>query len=175
MIRWFAELLGVSADAAVAPLFILASALIGAGVAIWGILSNRKIARLKNSRDLLLDFNSDPVVDEFEAAYSSRLKKAPKHELQQLATTKLGERDSHLIREMLNRYEGMAVGIKNRVYDEMMLKESLYSTVIDTWETLLPYVEERRRQTGKHTFFMELEALVRRWRKKPLTPPQQRQ
>jgi hypothetical protein len=76
--------------------------------------------------------------------------------------------ETKAIRYALNHYEYIAVGISHGIYDEEMFKSSVYSTVVKLYEHTKPYIEERRKLTGRITAYQDFECLVIRWKAHPL-------
>lgn len=147
------------------PIAILISASVGGGVAIWAIFTNRKIARLKNSMDIMNSYQKDNDI-RLAVAEVHELKKKVSSHVQSLAHD-ISENTDH-IRKVLNYFESIAVCVDANIYDDKIIKKTMYSTVIAIWDICLPYVEERRKLKSKPTFYQELEAMVKRWKANPL-------
>lgn len=75
--------------------------------------------------------------------------------------------EAKAIRYVLNFYEYLAVGIKMRVYNEDILKESMYTTIVMMNDKCHNFIEYVRRD-GQKTAFMHFECLARSWKNKPL-------
>jgi hypothetical protein len=150
------------------PLAILLSASVGAGVAVWSILTNRRIARLNNSMNFI---NNDGKDEDIRLAIKevNNLINQPSNHVQELAHKVDSDETKH-IRKVLNYYESMAVCIEHKIYDDEIIKQVIYTTVTNSWDACLPYVKERRKLSKKTTFFQEAEKLVERWKNKPLKP-----
>lgn len=69
---------------------------------------------------------------------------------------------------LLNFYERVAVSMKNNIYDEIMIKEVSYSTVISTYEIASPLISAIRELDSKKTCYQEFEWLYKKWKKDPL-------
>ncbi len=150
-----------------APLSILTSAFIGAGVALWAIKTNRHIAKLKNSMDFVNGYNE---AEDISVAIKEVVKLKTKSEpARKDMATPDGHCDASLhIRTVLNYYETMAICINHKIYDDQIIKETLYSTVVRIWKICQPFVEEQRLQRDINTLYQELELLVKKWEKDPL-------
>ncbi|AGN85105.1 DUF4760 domain-containing protein [Enterobacter sp. R4-368] len=72
------------------------------------------------------------------------------------------------IQYILNFYERMAVSIKAGIYEENMLKQASYTTVIDTYETAEPLIKVLREKLRTSLTYQEFEWLHKRWKNKPL-------
>jgi len=61
----------------------------------------------------------------------------------------------------------MAVGISNKVYDELILKESMYTSLINVHERCGPFIDVIRKN-GQKTAYCNFETLAKNWVLKPL-------
>ena len=160
--------LDVSKGALLAPFSILASSLIGGSVAVWAILSNRRVAKLKNSMDFLNNFHDDNDIDETMKKVRELGESKASARIAELAMDDINSEEAQHIRNVLNYYESMAICIHRGIYDGGIIQEAIHTTVLDMWDTCKPYVDERRIRKKKNTFYQELEALVIAWRNNPL-------
>jgi len=150
-----------------APFSMVSSTLIGSCIALYTVFSHRKISKLKNSMDFVNSYNEDEDITKAIKEIND-LKSKPSTEIEKMATID-GRCDNTLhIRMVLNYYEVMAICIRHKIYNETIIKEAIYTTVLDTWGICQPYVKERRKQDGKSTYYQELSILTERWREKPL-------
>lgn len=181
MIEQIALFWGVDKGTVLVPFSILLSSLIGACIAIWAVLNNWKIAERNHQMNRLLtkqknsmDFVNDYIqaTDILQATKEvSALTKHTASEKQKWAidpTDKEAQKNTHHIRTVLNHYEAMAICIHRNIYDEEIIKETVYSTVITIWGICSPYIEEKNRSKGTTTFYQDLRILVARWEKEPL-------
>ena len=77
--------------------------------------------------------------------------------------------DSKHIRYALNHYEYVSVAIAQDIYDEELIKNSIYSIVTRLYIRTKPYIDEVRKQPGAGTtIYQELECLACRWLSNPL-------
>lgn len=72
------------------------------------------------------------------------------------------------VQYILNFYERVAVSIKAGIYDENMIKQTSFSTVIDTFETADPMIKAIREKSRSTTAYQEYEWLYKRWKRCPL-------
>lgn len=79
------------------------------------------------------------------------------------------EAEKESIRILLNRYEFIALGIRNGAFEEEIYKRLKYSDIMDTWKKAKPMIMELRRLKGRDTYYQELEWLADRWERSPLT------
>lgn len=79
------------------------------------------------------------------------------------------EKDERLkIQYCLNFYERLSVSIKNGSYDEVMIKQVFYSSIVQNYEISEPFIKALREQKRRNTYYQEFEWLAKRWKKKPL-------
>ena len=160
---------GIEKGAFLAPFSILSSAIIGASVAIWAILSNRKSARLKNSIDFINSYNEAEDISNAIKEMMQLKDTGSTTDLELLANEDATEIEKlKHVRCILNFYEAMAICISHKIYDDKIIKEAIWTTVIDVWTTCLPYVKKRRVVKKSKTFFQEIEKLVYKWENSPL-------
>lgn len=68
----------------------------------------------------------------------------------------------------LGFYERMAVSVKRKTYDETMIKEVFYSSVVNNYQIALPLIQAIREKENINTYFKEYEWLATRWKDCPL-------
>ena len=170
MIEQTACFLGVEKGTLLVPFSILLSSLIGAGAAYWAIKTNRKIARLKNSMDFLNGFNEADAISKawIEVQQLDNFTTAEKQKLAAKNLDDEQKKKTENIRIVLNYYEAMALCVHHKVYDEIIIKEAIYTTVMVMWDICQPYIEERNKVKKTGTFYQELAMLVKKWEKSPL-------
>lgn len=161
--------LGIEQGGAVliAPACILTSAIIASIIALVTIHTNRSNARKKNSMDFITAYNNSDAVGVAESAIiKHRVEGTSKEYFEGLATAtpcKNTQMDAQHIRTVLNYYEGMAVCISYGIYDSKIIKQLVYTTVTDIWNTCSPYVYKRREIKGVNSFYQDIEYLVNVW------------
>ena len=142
--------------------------MIGVIVAITSIASARTIARRKQTADLMFGTRAD---DNLSKGYKclQRLHTAPDSNMRSFASDeKSNSDDANSIRYVLNHWERVFVGVRQGIYDEKMLREANYNTVIRVWAQAKPYIEAVREAEQKPTYYQCLESAARRWKKNPL-------
>ena len=146
---------------ALTPIVVLASI----RVAWYGVSSQRELARKKASMDFITNrewSDSYPV----NRAKFIELRDAADSHLASLATLENASNpESHLVRVQLNDHELMAIGIKERLLDEELLRKYLKSTVIRDFQECLPFINATRSRLQNPNIYLELEKLVGIWRK----------
>jgi len=161
----------------VTPTIVAISSLSAAIFAHLSIKSSREMARkaaatalmeravgndvLRKATAIIKELHADPNVDIKIYAYS----KCPINH----TGNEGGFRERvEAIKTILNFHEHLAIGIKNSIYDEVLLKEQRYSSVIELLDMTRDYIEERRKQSGHHTSYQDFQRLSERWKTKPL-------
>lgn len=72
------------------------------------------------------------------------------------------------IQYILNFYERVAVSIKSGIYDEKMIKQTSYTTVIDTYDKSEELIKAIREKLQTQLTYQEYEWLHNRWKAAPL-------
>jgi len=157
--------------------------LIGMGVivAIVSVAAARSTAKKKQTADLLFASRSDDrlqrgydYISEYSnkedknigaLAFSGSLSDA---EASGDESVKLKAQHADAIRYVMNHFEAVSVGIDAGIYDEVMLKKSWCSIVLQTFERTQPLIAAMRRKQQKDTILQEFEAMAARWKRKPL-------
>ncbi len=73
------------------------------------------------------------------------------------------------IQHVISYYDFIASGIKRRIYDEEVLRDSLYSRVKFYATNLKPFIDERKKLFKQETLWQDFIKLAERWGK--LGPP----
>lgn len=139
--------------------------------AAWAVHSSRQMTRRKNSADVIFNSkNDDRLRDGIRTI--RRLNDDSNVEISKYAyeqsADEATQKDSAAVNYVLNYYEYVAVGIKRGIYDESILKDSSYTTLVHMYEFCLPYIENVRRLRQRSTTWCEFEKLALRWVDKPL-------
>lgn len=77
-------------------------------------------------------------------------------------------REGQKIQYILNFYERVAVSIKAGIYEEGMIKQASYTTVLDTYEIAEPLIKALREKLHSTLTYQEFEWLYQYWKNKPL-------
>lgn len=72
------------------------------------------------------------------------------------------------IRYVLNHWERAAVCVGHQIYCEKILKDSMFTTVVNMFEQAEPFIKAIRRRVGRETLYQDLECMVKRWNSVPL-------
>lgn len=136
-------------------------------IALTAIYSNRQISRKKNSLDTILTIKADENLRDC-LAIIRKIHNNPNEQIEKYAyggnsTTN----EAKSIRYVINFYEYLAVGIENKVFDEPLLKESIYTTLTTVYTRCESFISTIRKD-GHETAMCNFENLAKKWKKKPL-------
>ena len=142
--------------------------MVSAFIGIWTIGSSSRNEKRRATVDIVRDQTTD-----------SRLKSA-REKFRHLRNTKAdfaalfqdqNAQDFLDVREVLNSYEFMAAGVREKAFDEMTYKRMYFTNVVTDWPILKPFVMEYRKSRGP-TVYQEFEWLASRWTDSRLKPTQ---
>jgi hypothetical protein len=71
--------------------------------------------------------------------------------------------ESKTLRSILNRYELVAIGIKEATLDERVYKNYIRTTFVTDWIACKPFVVQRRQTTKNAKLYCECESLAKQW------------
>lgn len=136
---------------------------------IQTIKHNRTIAKQKETALLLFNSRTDDmlrlgykVIRDLQASNDDNIASY---------ATDDGKRNSEpadQIRYVLNHWERTAVCVGHEIYCEKILKDSMFTTVVNMYEQAEPFIKAIRRRVGRDTLYQELECMVKRWNAAPL-------
>lgn len=124
---------------------------------IW----NRNIARRRATLDLIMMWQSNAELIKGRSDFV-KLRDGG-HLVQWADPAKSGSSESATIRSVLNRYELVAIGIKQRTLDKTIYELWLKTVTVSDWIHCRTFVLELRKQTGIPTLYCEYEALAKSW------------
>lgn len=131
---------------------------------ILTVLWNRRIAKRRATLDLVLAEETDPAMVSKRNEFV-RLRDDG-HLAQWADPQKTSSEQAGSIRAMLNRYELIAIGIRQKTIDEKMYKKWCRTTLVKEWTACKPFIMQLRQNTNTPTYFCEFEALAKRWANK---------
>lgn len=145
---------------------------IAAVIAIWGVLTQRSIARRRATLDHFTRINPDrDMIEarkkflELAAAPGGLAKWAdPEHEASDEAAK---------IRLVLNDFELVSVAIQFGIMDYDFYHQQSHGTVSRYWKAAAPFIHAARQRTGRATLFHEFEEMAS-WVDKALRPKRRR-
>ena len=145
---------------------VLATAVLAAVIACWGILSQRALACRQATLDMITASEADRQLIDARLTFIRLAKEngglAVWAEPQNEATV-----ESQAIRLVLNQFELAAIGISRKILDYQLYVRWCGSSAQKTWEHADPYVRLLRQRQGRNTYFGEFESLIERLKTDP--------
>jgi hypothetical protein len=145
-------------------LAVLATAVIAAILAFWGIQSQRAIARRTLTLNHMSRVDNDADMIHARKIFIQEAKKA-EGVTPWAEPGKEHSLECEAIRLVLNDFELVSVGIQLGIIDYAFYKRYNRSTVIRYWYAAAPFIYSIRRQTGSKALFHEFEELYRGFEK----------
>lgn len=137
-------------------------------VAIVSVLSAKNTARRKQTADLMFGTRADKELSE-GYKFLQTLHDANDQNIRHYAKREMRHsEEANKIRYVINHWERVCVGLRQGIYDETMLKEANFHTVLGLYKQASPYIEAIRENEGVGTYYQCLQELAERWKKKPL-------
>jgi hypothetical protein len=137
-------------------------------VALANWRSQQRLTRAKHAIDLQNNYVCSERVLKDMYRVADLSKKLSTEEVERLskidATTPATEGDRanlESIRNVLNCFERMAIGIQQDVYDEGLLFNSYATFVTDVWTSFRPYI--RAKQVGNNRYYKAFDWLAVNW------------
>jgi hypothetical protein len=143
-------------------LCIQTGAIIVSAIGVIAIINwNVRIARRRATLDIVLNeqTHETPLA---ERTLFIKLKKAG-NLVTWAAQDKYDSPESETIRAVLNRYELVAIGIKQSTLDGRIYKRWCRSTLVRDWAAVKPFVKEIRTANGMPKIYCEFEKLAVKW------------
>lgn len=137
---------------------ILLSGFVAACIAVWGILSQRAIARRRAALDYIARSESDR---DLIAARKQFIELAKDDIAQWASEDKEKTEQAQSIRIVLNDFELISIGIQRGIIDYKLYRMWLKSSTRKYWDRGKPFVQAIRDRTQKDTYYHEFEELVR--------------
>ncbi|HEY0916903.1 MAG TPA: DUF4760 domain-containing protein [Solimonas sp.] len=155
-------------DAIASELFRSVMLLVAAVIATASVVSAHRTAKKKQAIEMILQTRQDDLLSK-SLRKIQELHHAAEDNIRRYGSVDLNTHDTTVcIRYALNHYEFVAIGIDAGIYDEQMIKNASYSTITKMYERAAPFIEHVRTAHSTPTYFQALEALVKRWKEKPL-------
>lgn len=142
-----------------------AAFVLSAIAAVWVIKHNGTVARKRATVDLIIHQKSDQkLLDAIRTVYRLSEERVPcTRYLSDVASP-----EYQAILFTLNNHEFIALGIRQKAFEEKIYKELQYSNFVKLWDAAAGFVEEIRQQDKRDTLFQEFEWLAKRWKASPL-------
>ncbi len=138
-------------------------------IAIWGVLSQRAIARRQVTLDHIAHLESDRDIIEARKMFVELAKKAGGLAVWAEAN-KEQTNEALAIGRILNSYELISIGIQRGIIDFELFKRWHRASAIKYWERGAPFVMRIRERLQNDMFFHEFEQMVG-WFKEDKKPP----
>ena len=130
------------------------------GVIVTIVWANR-IARKRATLDMVMAEMMDPTQIEQRREF---IKLRDEGNLVKYADPEHAETSApYYIRDTLNTYELIAIGIKQGILCEKSYKDWARTTVVKEWMACKPFVTQMRQEAGVSTYYCEIEALAKKW------------
>ncbi|MEN9463883.1 MAG: hypothetical protein RL217_64 [Pseudomonadota bacterium] len=148
---------------------IQTAAIVITGIAAVATLrTNSKLSRHRATIELLLAQRTDERLFEAKQAMSD-LHRNPDISITALACKGMeSDANRQHVLTVLNNYEFIAVGIREKALDEYVYKRAQFSTVLRDWKATKAFIIELRNQNNIPTLFQEFEYLYNKWVASPL-------
>lgn len=151
---------------------VLFGTAVAAVIAIWGILTQRALARRRATMDhmAMADMDRDMIAarKKFIA-----LAKVPGGLAAWAEPDKESSEEVEAIRLVLNDFELISVAIQFGIADYDFYERYNHGTVVRYWKQAAPFVHALRERTGRQTIYAEFEQLVQ-WVDKTQRPPRRK-
>lgn len=138
---------------------VFVSAFVAAAIAIWGILTQRAIARRRATLDLIVKIESDSDLIAARKKFIE-LAKAPGGLGVWAELEKEQSEEVQSIRLVLNEFELISIGIQRGILDYDFFKLWNRSTTIRFWHSAAPFVTTLRSRTANQALYHEFQELV---------------
>ena len=153
------------------PSSILITSILGvvaALIAIWGVVTQRSVARRRATLDLISALERDRDVIEARRKFIA-LAKAPGGLAPYADADKEPTHEAQSIRLILNEFELIAIGIQRGIVDYELYKRWNRSGAIMVWNYAAPFVMTLRARTSNDAIYHEFQEMVR-WLKGEIMP-----
>ncbi len=141
-------------------------------IAIWGVLSQRAIARRQVTLDHIAHLESDRDIIEARKRFVE-LAKAPGGLAKWAEADQEQTEEALAIGRILNSYELISIGIQRGIIDYELFKRWHRASVLKYWERGAPFVMRIRERLSNDMFFHEFEQMTG-WFKENRKPPTRR-
>ncbi len=149
---------------------VLISSAAAIGSTFYIVHHNRSIASKKSAVDVVQAINKDPLMQEGLKVIRAH-HNASDHDISLLAENPENDEirdDRAKVFYVLNQYEHLAVGIKNKTYDETIVKQSSYGTIVNLERECRSLISRARAKENRDSIWAELEWLAKKWNNNPL-------
>lgn len=145
---------------------------VAALIALWGVLSQRRISRRHATLDHLTALEADEDLIEAREIFNNMIRSPGKiakliqwvphpENRDNGEPSKKKKKQLQAVRTVLNSNELIAIGIQMGIIDYELYKRYSRSTFIRDWNHAAPFVHELRRLYGSDSFYHEFEEISR--------------
>lgn len=144
---------------------------ISAGILLWQIISQNIWNRKRTSIELInAIFTGDMLRTKKEIDKYLRRSENFQKETYEEVIKQISKEDKEKLDESLHIYlnylEGIALGIKYKVYDEKMLFDYIEPIITQLTRWARPFIEDMRKKFGSDDIYIEIEKLANKWKKR---------
>jgi hypothetical protein len=131
-----------------------------ATIGLWSYISSSRHERRRDTVDVLLQTLNDPEANKALDHMHDLVRQGLDipHLLAQS-----GLKDRRIILSVLNRYEFIASGLKTGAFDKAVYKRMYFSSVVEDWRSLYPFVLAFRESRQLPTVYQDFEELANQW------------
>lgn len=141
-------------------------AIMGVGVAVWAIYTNRKIAKQKNTIDLIAKIRENESLRN-DIEWLRTIDDDQSVSVEQFAKNMKDHREEcRRLLSVLNLYEAIAVGIRDGIYDEGVVRNYGRTTMIHVYQKSKPFIIRLRKDTGNEQYFEHLQFIAKKFESK---------
>lgn len=139
------------------------SFLLGVTVAVISVLTVKATAKRKQSADLLFASRADKELMSGMRCLAAIHERADANVRAYARKDQGGTEEAKSIRYVLNHWEYVSVGVQAGIYDEKMLWNASYNTLVGLHRNARPFIDALREASGRSTLFQEVQWLAERW------------
>ncbi|WPP00558.1 DUF4760 domain-containing protein [Pseudomonas sp. HR96] len=139
------------------------SFLLGVTVAVISVLTVKATAKRKQSADLLFASRADKELMAGMRCLAAIHERADSNVRAYARKDQVGTDEAKSIRYVLNHWEYVSVGVQAGIYDEKMLWNASYNTLVGLHRNARPFIDALREASGRSTLFQEVQWLAERW------------
>jgi hypothetical protein len=139
---------------------------ISAIVALFAVYRNTVISRRRATVDLVLHQKQDSGLAEANILVNPLIQN---NNISDFCTESAkGSEERKAIFKILNNYEFVAVGVREKAFDLSLYKRMSHGTVVRDWDCFKSFVYDLRQKTERPTLFQEFEWLAKMFKKSRL-------
>jgi hypothetical protein len=149
-----------------------ATALLAAIIAVWGVISQRAIARRQMTYEQIIKFITDDDLIKARRKFMELARSADGLKKYAAKENEISEETQSIILT-LNFFELISIGIQRGIIDYELFKMWGKTSVVQIWSYAHAFVEPFRERLGNDMLFHELQSMAG-WFKASSAPPKRR-